>query len=164
MLKYLATALQKRKNKPPHTAVSRCSLLSTCEGMPIKKHLLLGCGNTGMFQPVLLNLPFAPLSTEQYHIPGFCSHWQKTSDWSSWILLTGSNRNFSTLVKKTMRTYWSCILKYMQTYMQTWPEVQLLRYSQCIFHSWAQLPDVLLHLQLPDKALQSQKLSISPFT
>ena len=47
--------------------------------------------------------------------------------------------------------------------MQTWPEVHLLRYSQYISHSWAHLPEVLFHLQLPDEALQSQKLSISPF-
>lgn len=109
--KYSATAPQKRKYKPPHAAVSRCSLLSTCEGVPIYKHLLLGCANAGMFQPVLLNLPFTPLRTEQYHIPDFCSHWQKTSDWSSWILLTGSNRNFSTLAEKTTPAHWSCTLK-----------------------------------------------------
>lgn len=81
--KYSATAPQKRKHKPPHAAISRCSLLSTCEGVTIYKHLLLGCGNAGMFHPVLLNLPFTPQTTEQYHIPDFCSHWQKTSDWSS---------------------------------------------------------------------------------
>lgn len=48
--------------------------------------------------------------------------------------------------------------------VQTWPEVQLLRYSQHKFHSWAQLPEVLLQLQLPDKAWPSQKLGISLFT
>lgn len=110
MLKYSATAPQKRKNKPPRTSVSRCSLLSTCEGVPIYKHLLLGCGNAGMFQPVLLNLPFTPLRTGQYHIPDFCSHWQETSGWSARILLTGSNRNFSTLAEKTMPAQWSCAL------------------------------------------------------
>lgn len=32
------------------------------------------------------------------------------------------------------------------------------RYSHCMFHSQAQLPEVLLHLQLPDKTLQKSEV------
>lgn len=74
------------------------TLLSTCEGTPIYKHLLLGCGNASVFQPVLLNLPFAPLTTEQHHIPIFVATGRKHQ--------TRVHEYYSQQQKKLLYTGW----------------------------------------------------------
>lgn len=154
MLKYSATAPQKIANLHAQQSFDAHSFLY----MKLCLFTNNCCCDVGMpacFSQFCWNLPFVHLRIQQYHIPNSCCHWQELSDWSIRVLLSG---------REDHAGRWATCTHTGPVAVQTWPEVQLLRCSQHKFHSWAQLPEVLLHLQLPDKAWQSQKLGVSLFT
>lgn len=84
MLKWSATAPQKVTNLHTQQSLDAHSFLH----MKLCLFTNNCCCDMGMpacFSPVLLNLPFVPLRTQQYHFLNFCCHWQELLDWSFWV-------------------------------------------------------------------------------